>query len=110
MEKNQELERQWKERLLEQETSGLTHQEWCASQSIPLSTLRYWRGRLRNTQRANAPEKAAFVQVNVEDQARQSDVPELEMNCVRFQRITVEFPAAYDYGKAQDILKVVSLL
>jgi hypothetical protein len=36
------------------ERSGLSRRKWCAQEKVPLSTLDYWRLRLRDSARASA--------------------------------------------------------
>jgi hypothetical protein len=42
-------EKQWAKRLRAFERSGLSRRKWCAQEKVPLSTLDYWRLRLRRT-------------------------------------------------------------
>jgi len=40
-------EKQWAKRMRAFERSGLSRRAWCAQEKVPLSTLDYWRRRLR---------------------------------------------------------------
>ena len=42
-------EKQWAKRMRAFERSGLSRRAWCAQEKVPLSTLDYWRLRLRRT-------------------------------------------------------------
>lgn len=42
-------ERLWAKRMRAFERSGLSRRAWCAQEKVPLSTLDYWRLRLRRT-------------------------------------------------------------
>jgi hypothetical protein len=45
----------WTKRLRAFERSGLSRRAWCAREKVPLSTLDYWRLRLRRTAAALVP-------------------------------------------------------
>lgn len=42
-------EKIWAKRMRAFERSGLSRRAWCAQEKVPLSTLDYWRLRLRRT-------------------------------------------------------------
>ena len=42
-------EKLWAKRMRAFERSGLSRRAWCAQEKVPLSTLDYWRLRLRRT-------------------------------------------------------------
>ena len=42
-------EKLWAKRMRAFERSGLSRRKWCAQEKVPLSTLDYWRLRLRRT-------------------------------------------------------------
>jgi transposase-like protein len=37
----------WEERVVSWQASGLSQKAWCEREGVPLSTLRYWRQKLR---------------------------------------------------------------
>ena len=50
--RHQVLSRQWQQRVLEQQTSGLSVRRWCAEQNIRESRYYYWLQILRNEELA----------------------------------------------------------
>ena len=47
-------EKQWARRMRAFERSGLSRRAWCAREKVPLSTLDYWRIRLRRRDAASS--------------------------------------------------------
>ena len=47
-------EKQWAKRMRAFERSGLSRWAWCAREKVPLSTLDYWRMRLRRRDAGSA--------------------------------------------------------
>lgn len=47
-------EKVWAKRMRAFERSGLSRRAWCAQEKVPLSTLDYWRLRLRQRDAASA--------------------------------------------------------
>jgi hypothetical protein len=42
----EELKQQWKDRILEQRSSGLSIPKWCRQNDVPIYNFRYWQDKL----------------------------------------------------------------
>lgn len=43
---SEELKQQWRDRILEQRSSGLSIPKWCRQNDVPLYNFRYWQDKL----------------------------------------------------------------
>ncbi len=68
-------ERVWAKRMRAFERSGLSRRAWCAHEKVPLSTLDYWRRRLRQREASptllpvvvDAPPRAERIEITLGD-------------------------------------------
>ena len=58
-------EQLWAKRMRAFERSGLTRRAWCEQEGVPLSTLDYWRCRLRHSSSALVPVVVSDVAAKV---------------------------------------------
>ena len=66
---------EWKKKLIEQERSGMTQLAWCGINSICLSTFRYWKRKLDNTD----THKVEFVELKEETDTNAKSHPAISL-------------------------------
>lgn len=63
--KHQVLAQEWKQRILEQQGSGLSVRSWCAEQNIRESRYYYWLQNLRGEELVMSQPEGVFAQVQL---------------------------------------------
>jgi hypothetical protein len=84
----------WRERIAELEASGLTHKDWCAQNRIAMTTMRYWRRRLRGCKTIGENPKGFLRAVPVPDIAAPVSPVRASGRGITVKAIMIEFPEA----------------
>jgi hypothetical protein len=72
------LQALWRQRIRQQDQSGLTIVQFCARERLSVASFHYWKRRLRLTELANRPQRPAppaFLPVTVRLVDRPADAP-----------------------------------
>jgi hypothetical protein len=89
-----ETEALWRERIAQLEASELTHKAWCAQNHIAMTTMGYWRRRLKKDKIVTENPKGFLRAVPVPDiPAPGRAVPTLGRG-ITVKAIIIEFPEA----------------
>ena len=91
----------WQQRITAWQASGLSQKAWCEREQIPLSSLGYWRKRLRNDE-SGSDESASprFIPVSLTESASPVTI---RMG----GSMTIEISAGIDRGLLRDLLSVL---
>lgn len=88
----------WQQRISAWQASGLSQKAWCEREQIPLSSLGYWRKRLRESESPSDEQLAPrFIPVSLTG----SSAP---VTIRLGGSVTIEIAAGIDRGLLQDLL------
>lgn len=76
---NKEKYETWKKLIEEQETSGLSHREFCQQKDIVLSQFGYYRSQLRMQSQNSNSHKAQFTPIKISDKDNTTKSAEIKL-------------------------------
>jgi hypothetical protein len=100
---NNELQKEWKQRFLDYQHSGLSIVAWCREQSLPVSRFYYWRRRLNLKPK---PNNAAVKWLPID--VKPSFDPKFVM--IHVGQISVEVQDGFDHELLGQVVKVLKTL
>ena len=97
----------WARLVSEQGASGLSMTSWCRNQNVAVSTLDYWKRRLRSSpSTALAPVSTEWLSVSVAEPVSVSQRTPDHLS-VRVGKVSVEVPCGFNPALLGDILTVL---
>ena len=112
--KKEELRQLWLARIRDLYDSGLTQQEWCNKNKMPISTLRYWLRRLKKQMEKEAPnnwlrvDSGQFEVANL--QMLEKEEPPQSGISIKYGEFTVCLPVAFEPQRAFEVLRILKSL
>ena len=97
----------WARLVAEQGASGVSMASWCRNQNVAVSTLDYWKRRLRSSPSTPlAPVSPEWLSVSLAEPVSVSQ-PVLDYLSLRVGKVSVEVPCGFNCALLGDILTVL---
>jgi hypothetical protein len=93
---SEELKQQWKEKVLEQRSSGISEASWCRQNEVPVYNFRYWKNKFFPSSHLS---RSSFSEIHPGND--ETGI------CLEYQNIKIHLSKHFDPGTLQKCLEAL---